>query len=72
MSTEGKELSDIKKKLVIPKEVKAPVKKGEKAGEMRYYIGEEKLGSVPVLYEKSVKKAVYKDYIKRMWEAYLL
>ena len=72
LSTEGKELSDIKKKLVIPKEVKAPVKKGEKAGEMRYYIGEEKLGSVPVLYEKSVKKAVYKDYIKRMWEAYLL
>ena len=52
LSTEGKELSDIKKKLVIPKEVKAPVKKGEKAGEMRYYIGEEKLGSVPVLYEK--------------------
>lgn len=72
LSTEGKELSDIKKKLVIPKEVKAPVKKGEKAGEMRYYIGEEKLGSVPVLYEKSVEKAVYKDYIKRMWEAYLL
>lgn len=72
LSTEGKELSDIKKKLVIPKEVKAPVKKGEKAGEMRYYIEEEKLGSVPVLYEKSVKKAVYKDYIKRMWEAYLL
>lgn len=72
LSTEGKELSDIKKKLVIPKEVKAPVKKGEKAGEMRYYIGEEKLGSVPVLYEKSVKKAVYKDYIKRMWEVYLL
>lgn len=50
LSTEGKELSDIKKK----------------------HIGEEKLGSVPVLYEKSVKKAVYKDYIKRMWEAYLL
>lgn len=72
LSTEGKEFSDIKKKLVIPKEVKAPVKKGEKAGEMRYYIGEEKIGSVPVLYEKSVKKAVYKDYIKRMWEAYLL
>ena len=72
LSTEGKELSDIKKKFVIPKEVKAPVKKGEKAGEMRYYIGEEKLGSVPVLYEKSVEKAVYKDYIKRMWEAYLL
>ena len=72
LSTEGKELSDIKKKLVIPKEVKAPVKKGEKAGEMRYYMGKEKLGSVPVLYEKSVRKAVYKDYIKRMWEAYLL
>ena len=35
-------------------------------------MGKEKLGSVPVLYEKSVRKAVYKDYIKRMWEAYLL
>lgn len=72
LNTEGKELSHIKKKLVIPKEVKAPVKKGEKAGEMCYYMGKEKLGSISVLYEKSVRKAGYKDYIKRMWEAYLL
>lgn len=71
LSTEGKELSDVKKKLVIPKEVKAPVKKGDKAGEMLYYAGKEKLGSVPVLYERAIRKAEYKDYIKRMWEEYL-
>lgn len=71
LSTEGETFEKVEKKLIVPGEVQAPVKKGEKAGEMCYYMGKKKLGCVPVLYEESVRKIKYEDWVKRVWEAYL-
>lgn len=64
LSTDGKAITDVKKKLKIPRTVEAPVKKGEQAGEMFYYMGDKELGSVRVLYAESVKKATYGDCLR--------
>lgn len=61
---DGKTVGEIKKELNLPKEVPAPVKKGEKAGELYYYMDGEKIGTVDVLYAESVRKATYADCLK--------
>lgn len=61
---DGKTIGEIKKELNLPKEVPAPVKKGEKAGELYYYMDGEKIGTVDVLYAESVRKATYADCLK--------
>jgi D-alanyl-D-alanine carboxypeptidase (penicillin-binding protein 5/6) len=66
LSTDGKAITEVKQKLKAPKEVNAPVKEGEVAGEMIYYTDEKELGSVPVLYGKTVKKATYGDCLGKV------
>ena len=63
---DGKSLSDVKKELNLPKEAEAPVRKGEKAGELVYYMDGEKIGSVDILYAESVRKATYGDCLKTL------
>ena len=61
----------IKKKLILPNEVKAPVKKGQKAGELVYYQENRELGRIPVIYAENVKKAGYLDRLKQTAEEVL-
>ena len=61
LSTDGTTFDKIKKKLILPNEVKAPVKKGQKAGELVYYQENRELGRIPVIYAENVKKAGYLD-----------
>lgn len=72
LSTDGTTIADVQKELKLQEEVKAPVKKGEKAGELVYTVNGQKLGSIGILYGKSVKRATYGDCLKKMWEAALL
>ncbi|MDO5134667.1 MAG: D-alanyl-D-alanine carboxypeptidase family protein [Eubacteriales bacterium] len=65
LSLEGAALDDVKKRLILPESVQAPVKKGEKAGVMEYYAGEKKLGTVDILYGKSVGRATYGDCLRK-------
>lgn len=46
-------------KIMLPKELSAPVKKGQKIGEAACYLGEEKIYGFPIVAEKSVKKNSY-------------
>lgn len=72
LSTDGSTISQVKKKIKIPKSVEAPVKKGEKAGELIYYFNGKKIGSVGILYGKSIKKATYGHCLKEIWNSMLL
>ena len=72
MSTDGTTLDKIKKKLILPNEVKAPVKKGQKAGELVYYQENRELGRIPVIYAENVKKAGYLDRLKQTAEEFCL
>lgn len=54
----------------IPKELKAPVKKGMQIGSATYYLGESKIGEYPVYTQKRVKKldfSWYVDYITKLF-----
>ena len=64
-------MDSIKKKIRIKKSVQAPVKKGEKAGSADYYLGKEKIGSVDLVFDRDIKKAEYRDYLKKAWEIFM-
>lgn len=68
LSTDGQNISDVKRKLRIHREVDAPIKKGSKAGEMIYSVGDRELGRVDILYDKTVPKATYMDALKTVLE----
>mgnify|MGYP004535371585 FL=1 len=68
LSTDGQNISDVKRKLHIHREVDAPIKKGSKAGEMIYSAGDRELGRVDILYDKTVPKATYMDALKTVLE----
>lgn len=72
LSTDGTTFDKIKKKLILPNEVKAPVKKGQKAGELVYYQENREIGRIPVIYAENVKKAGYLDRLKQTAEEFCL
>lgn len=72
LSTNGADFSDIKKELVLPEYISAPVIKGADAGKLVYYCNNKEIGNLPVIFKTSVKKAAYKDYLLRIWNIYLL
>lgn len=72
LSTDGTTFDKIKKKLILPNEVKAPVKKGQKAGELVYYQENRELGRIPVIYAENVKKAGYLDRLKQTAKEFCL
>ena len=72
LSTDGTKPDKVEKKLVLPKEHTAPVKKGQKAGTQEYYQNGKKIGSLDILYGETVEKARYGDWLKRTAKAFLL
>lgn len=63
LDTEGNPVKEVARELKLPKEVKAPVKKGAQAGEVVYSMGDKILGSMPVCYAADVPAATYPDSI---------
>lgn len=72
LDVKGRDLSQMEKVISLPEEVQAPIKTGEPAGEAIYKLGEEKVGSVPIIYMEDVEKATYKDYLKKAFDRILL
>ena len=66
LDTEGKNLSQIEKKIVYMKNLKAPVKKGDIVGEAQYLLDGKVVGKTDIVAAKSVKKAGLWDYIKHI------
>ncbi len=72
VETQGRDLSQIQKELVLPPEVKAPIKSGDIAGEMVYRLGDTVIGSSAIYFAEDVELATYKDYFKKVLECFLL
>lgn len=72
LDVKGNDLDGIKKEMVIPAKVDAPVEAGAQAGEMKYFLGETELGSVPILFESTVEKAHFVDYLKKVMGSFLI
>ena len=71
LDTEGKALDQIEKVIQVPEHVKAPVKKGERAGKAVYTLAGKEIGSVNLLYGEDVEKAGYMHCVKEVWGAFL-
>lgn len=72
LDTEGNSLAGVEKSIELPEAAVAPVIKGAEAGRAVYLLNGEEIGSVPILYDSDVAKAVYKDYLLKIMEFYLL
>lgn len=72
LDVEGNDIEMIQKHLELPESVEAPVNAGEKAGEAQYVLNGEIIGTVPVLYAATIKKAVYRDYVMKIMGYFLL
>ena len=64
LDTEGNSLDGVKKTIELPEKAQA--------GRAVYLLNGVEIGSVPILYENDVAKAVYKDYLFKIMEFYLL
>lgn len=67
LAIKGENIADIKKKEVLPKQIKAPIKKGTVAGHVDYFIGDNKIGSIPIIATQSVKKATFSYYVQSLF-----
>ena len=72
LDTEGNSLTGVEKSIELPEMAVAPIAKGTEAGRAVYLLNGVEIGSVPILYENDVAKAVYRDYLFKIMEFYLL
>lgn len=72
IDTTGAELSDIRRKTKVKKEIKAPVKKGDKVGEAKYFLDGKEIGSVDIVALESMEKMSYKSVFEDVAEKVLL
>ncbi len=72
VDTEGNDLTKIKKKVVMKKAVKAPVKQGMKIGEVRYYLNEKEIGKLSVTAKTSVREMDFPYALQSAAKSFLL
>lgn len=72
LDLEGNDLSKITKKEMIPEFVTAPLNKGDKVGEVKYYLNEKEIGTVDIVISRDLEEAGFGDYFKRGIRKWLL
>ena len=72
LDTTGNDVSGITKEVNLPESVEAPIKEGDKTGEVVYYLNGAKIGSVDIVFSQNIDRATYKDYFLLSFRAFLL
>ena len=72
VSTDGSNMSDMKRSLEIPESVNAPVQKGDAIGQITYVLNGKVVGSSRIVAAADVGKAGYGDYIQKTFQIFLL
>lgn len=72
VSTDGSDLSQVKRSLELPESLEAPVEEGSQVGRIVYSLNGTELGSSKIQTAGSVEKAGYGDYLHRTWKIFLL
>ncbi len=72
IDTVGADLTKIEKKPEMKKKLEAPIKKGDKAGEMVYYLNGEEIGRVDIVAAKDVGKMKYKNALETALEKFFM
>lgn len=72
LDTTGSDLSAIEKQIHLPASIHTPVREGDKAGEAVYLLNGKQIGMVEILFAEGVEKALYQDYLKKVFGMFLL
>ncbi|MCM1536309.1 MAG: D-alanyl-D-alanine carboxypeptidase [Clostridium sp.] len=72
LDIQGSSLEQVEKVVELPEAVEAPVSEGMEAGKAHYLLNGVEIGNTPILYAGSVEKAVYRDYLKKVWGYFLV
>lgn len=72
LDLQGSDLSGVTKSLQLPESVQAPVRSGDTVGEAVYRLGDAEIGRVKLLAGGDVEKAVYRDYLKKVFSLFLM
>lgn len=72
LDTKGNVLDQVEKVIELPEVVNAPIEAGKVAGVARYLLNGAEIGSMPIIYAEDVEKAVFRDYLKKIVDWYLL
>lgn len=72
VDTKGSDLQKIEKKTVYDENLKAPLRKGDRVGEVVYTLEGEVIGSVALVSKEDINKANYLDYLKKAGKEYFL
>ena len=72
VDTTGADLTKIENKTRKDKNVKAPLKKGEKVGETMYYLNGKRIGSIDIITTEEIEKQNYRNALENVLEEYVL
>lgn len=72
IDTEGADLSTIKRKVVWGEKLTAPIKKGDKVGEVQYVLNGKTIGTMPITASEHVDKMTFKSAFLEALAAFLL
>lgn len=72
LDTEGKNLSNVERRIEMAEEVEAPVRKGETAGWVVYRVDGQEIGRETLLFAEEIPRAGYLFYLKKAWENYCI
>lgn len=68
----GADFSQIEKKYTFSEDLEAPLRQGDKVGNIDFFLQGRKIGNVSILTVENVEKAFYIDYLQRIVMRYLL
>ena len=72
VDTTGADLSQVRRKAEVRKGLRAPVEKGDPAGEMVYYLGDKEIGRQKLVAAESVDHMRYSDALEQAMDRYFL
>lgn len=72
VDTTGADLTKIKRKIKKQKEIKAPLKKGQKVGKTVYYLNGEKIGEREIVAQENIEKLNYRTALENVLGEYVL
>lgn len=72
VDTTGADLSQVRRKAEVRKGLRAPVEKGDPAGEMVYYLGDKEIGRQKLVAAESVDRMRYSDALEQAMDRYFL
>ncbi len=72
IDTTGADLKGMERKVSVDKKLKAPIKKGDKVGEVEYYLNGAKVGSRNIVASETVEAISYQSALLDTIEAWLL